>query len=91
MFEDISLSLASSTEMLDALLNCPTNYETTSHQLMKIFLRLIEKGEIQSTHSAARSIVKLAMKVSKLKHCGGRREALLIMDWGEDNLENSEC
>lgn len=82
-------TLASSSELLDTLLDCPLNNSDVSNYLMHLLWNAIDKGHIQATHSAARSIVKVAKCALKQKHFGGRRDALLITDWGEDNLEDA--
>ena len=75
-----------STVLLDAMMGAPLEQEYAASRLMRILWGLLESGHMQSGHSSAHAVVKRAISVAKLAHKGGRRDALQIIDWGEDNL-----
>jgi len=78
--------MVSSTELLDALMSAPLENEFAAAKLMKLLWRLLDSGDMHSGHSSAHAVVKRAASVAKLAHQGGRRDALQIIDWGEDNI-----
>ena len=78
--------MAKSTVLLDALMSAPLENEYAASRLMAILWHLLESGAMKLGHNSAHAVVKRAASVAKLAHQGGRRDALQIIDWGEDNL-----
>ena len=77
---------ASSDKLMSAVLMCPTNDDTICSQLMMMLRDQIEGGNITSSHKYANKVHELAKKISGLSHGGGKKYALHICDWCEDNL-----
>lgn len=78
--------LAMSADLLAAVFECPTGDDTVTGQLMRLLWQQVDQGHFNASNPAAAGLVALAKKVANMPHGGGRRDALRIIDWGEDNL-----
>lgn len=78
--------LAADVALLGAVLSAPVNDYMCSHTLLGILWSLVDGKSVGAEHSCVRRIIEVAGTAAKQSHGGGRRDALRIIDWAEDNL-----